>query len=100
MDDQSLTGSTAGQRLRQPVLSEEAEDGQGTKLRGREAGISSISNSHPYHLRLVKPTAERKEAVGKNLRHSATVKLNKAAGSVPSVVFVWTTVGGSLHFFH
>lgn len=30
LDDQSLTGSAAGQRLRQPVLPEEAEDGQGT----------------------------------------------------------------------
>lgn len=30
VDDQSLTGSAAGQRLRQPVLPEKTEDGQGT----------------------------------------------------------------------
>lgn len=30
LDDQSLTGSAAGQRLRQPILPEETEDGQGT----------------------------------------------------------------------
>lgn len=29
LDDQSLTGSAAGQRLRQPVIPEETEDGQG-----------------------------------------------------------------------
>lgn len=31
MDDKSLTGSAAGKRLRQPVLPEETEDGQGTQ---------------------------------------------------------------------
>lgn len=30
LDDQSLTGSTAGQRLRQPIVPEKTKDGQGT----------------------------------------------------------------------
>lgn len=32
VDDQPLAGGAAGQRLRQPVLSEEAQDGQGAQL--------------------------------------------------------------------
>lgn len=41
LDDQSLTGSATGQRLRQPVLPEETEDGQGT-------------NTHTHMLRYMK----------------------------------------------
>lgn len=52
LDDQSLTGSATGQRLRQPVLPEETEDGQGTNTHThapihekRTAGSQRVENS-------------------------------------------------------
>ncbi|MEQ2204739.1 hypothetical protein XENOCAPTIV_017836, partial [Xenoophorus captivus] len=44
LDDQSLTGSAAGQRLRQPVLPKKAEDGQGVQTE------SDAGNTFRRHL--------------------------------------------------
>lgn len=47
LDDQPLAGGATGQRLRQPILPEEAEDGQGAQLvqRTRTFFLSLSSDS-------------------------------------------------------
>lgn len=47
VDDQSLTGSTAGQRLRQSVLPEETEDGQGTNTNRFPSGTLTGRQKEP-----------------------------------------------------